>query len=248
MKQAIEERFGDSEWTELAYLTNGGKEIILNHPRLLRSLRFNDEDYCHWIPEVLESLVKKDRENIDILSEYLDLQTWLRKKNPREYEILFGHAESLIDELKYKAIDNSFDLNQYIQRIKDNIDSDPELAVGSMKELLESVMKCVLQANEVPIERRQELQELLKQTQKVLKLDPSEFDNNQRGAELIKRILSNLGQVVQGVGELRNLYGTGHGRTRSSGITPRHARLVVNSGASLAVFLIETFEHHQQLS
>jgi hypothetical protein len=102
----------------------------------------------------------------------------------------------------------------------------------------------VLEANGETV-GKEDLGQLLKRTQKILKLDPTEVAETARGADLIKRTLSSLGQVITGISELRNLYGTGHGRSRQSGISPRHARLVVNAGATLAVFLMETFEHHQ---
>lgn len=58
-------------------------------------------------------------------------------------------------------------------------------------------------------------------------------------------MLSNLGTIIQGSAELRNAYGTGHGKSKSqakSGLTPRHARLAVCAAATLGVFLFETHE------
>ena len=53
--------------------------------------------------------------------------------------------------------------------------------------------------------------------------------------------MSNLTSVAQGVTELRNLYGSGHGRDgRWKGVKPRHARLTVGAAAALATFLVET--------
>lgn len=55
----------------------------------------------------------------------------------------------------------------------------------------------------------------------------------------------NLATLVQGSAELRNAYGTGHGRSRAHAkrrLTPRHARLAVGSAATLGVFLYETHE------
>ena len=41
--------------------------------------------------------------------------------------------------------------------------------------------------------------------------------------------------------ELRNLYGTGHGRDgRFIGLKPRHAKLAVGAAATLGTFLLET--------
>ena len=54
-------------------------------------------------------------------------------------------------------------------------------------------------------------------------------------------MLSNLNQVSQGIAELRNLYGSGHGRDgRFTGIQPRHAKLAVGAAATLGTFLMET--------
>jgi hypothetical protein len=79
----------------------------------------------------------------------------------------------------------------------------------------------------------------------TIDLEPTKVSPNAKGSEIIKRTLSNLGQIVTGIHELRNLYGTGHGNVRQSGVNPRHARLVVGAGATLASFIIETFEAHK---
>jgi len=52
-----------------------------------------------------------------------------------------------------------------------------------------------------------------------------------------------LRTVVQGLGELRNLNGTGHGRGgRTKGLGARHARLAVGAAATLATFFFETHQ------
>src|SRR5258708_5420261 len=58
-------------------------------------------------------------------------------------------------------------------------------------------------------------------------------------------MLMNLAQLVQGSAELRNAYGTGHGRSRAQArqrLEPRHARLAVGTATTLGVFLYETHE------
>lgn len=243
IKQYIEAKFTRSDWEELAYLTNG-YEIIQEHRRLLQSLSFGDDDYAANVLEVLVNLLHKDPANLQIIIEHIDLPAWLNENNPKVYEELYGGSGLQLDTVETKALSNSFDLNQYIGRIRRTIESDPELAVGSTKEMLESVLKSILEAKG-EILGKEDLPQLLKRVQKVLNLDPSEVDVNAKGSDIVKRTLSNLGQVVIGIDELRNLYGTGHGRTRRSGITPRHARLVVSSGAALAVFLMDTFEFYE---
>lgn len=80
----------------------------------------------------------------------------------------------------------------------------------------------------------------MKRVQKKLKLDPAAA-GGQTGAETIRRTLSNLGQVVVGVAEVRNLFGTGHGRSRAAELERAQAKLVVNAAVTLATFLTDIF-------
>jgi hypothetical protein len=89
--------------------------------------------------------------------------------------------------------------------------------------------------------------ELVKATRVELKLLPDDVPNAPKGAETIKRVLSNLATVAQGLAELRGLYGTGHGRDgKAKGVKPRHARLAVFAASALAVFLFETHKEASQ--
>ncbi|MGB5055363.1 MAG: abortive infection family protein [Nitrospirales bacterium] len=245
IKRCIEVQFSESDWDELAYLTNG-KSIIFEHPRLLRSFSFGDDDYGSCIFTVVEQLLDRDSANLQTIIEYINLPVWLKENNQKDFEALYGHTQPLLNTVEQTAIANSFELNQHIARISRAIETDPELAVGSTKEMLESVLKTILEGFGEE-SGKDDLPKLLKRTQHILKLDPSDIDPSAKGAEITKRILSNLGQVVTGINELRNLYGTGHGKARKSSITPRHARLVVGAGATLTTFLMEIFEMRQTL-
>ena len=70
---------------------------------------------------------------------------------------------------------------------------------------------------------------------------PDSIPDHAKGSEVIRRMLSSLNQISQGIAELRNLYGTGHGREgRFTGIQPRHAKLAIGAAATLGTFLMET--------
>ena len=84
-----------------------------------------------------------------------------------------------------------------------------------------------------------DVQLLLRRAQKELDLDPSAVGDDVPGGDTIKRTLSNLGQIVVGVAEVRNLYGTGHGRHRSRELEIAHARLVVNAAVTIGTFFVE---------
>jgi hypothetical protein len=76
---------------------------------------------------------------------------------------------------------------------------------------------------------------------KELRLVPEGVPEGAKGCEIIRRLLSNLGTVVQGLAELRGLYGTGHGKEgRTRSLKPRHAKLAAGAAATLVTFLFET--------
>jgi hypothetical protein len=59
------------------------------------------------------------------------------------------------------------------------------------------------------------------------------------------KVLGALSQAALGVNELRNDYGSGHGRPhRASGLTPRHARLAAQSADTWVRFVLDTM--HQR--
>ena len=135
------------------------------------------------------------------------------------------------------------ELHKQISRMRDSVEADPGLAIGTAKELVETTCKAILEDCNVDLSGDEDLIGLVKLTRKELGLLPTNIPDSAKGADTIRRLLSNLGTIAQSLGELRNLYGTGHGRTgRRGGLMPRHARLAVGSASTLAMFLFETHQ------
>lgn len=133
------------------------------------------------------------------------------------------------------------ELHRQIERMNLAVEKDPTLAIGTAKELVESVCKTILTEREISFSPDADVPKLVKETRQALGLIPDAIPNSAKGADTIRRLLSNLGNVAQGLGELRNLYGTGHGKGGSvRGLSPRHARLAVGAAGTLATFLFET--------
>jgi len=66
--------------------------------------------------------------------------------------------------------------------------------------------------------------------------------------ELIRKTLGVLTTLTQCIAELRNLYGTGHGKGVSTvSLEPRHAALAVNAATTLALFLYQSYEKGRDL-
>lgn len=134
-------------------------------------------------------------------------------------------------------------LQTQIERIRNSIDADPALAVGTAKELVETTCKTILEIREIDYGKSDDLDVLVKSVRKELRLLPEDIPNEAKGVDSIRRILSGLATVTKGLGEIRNLYGTGHGHHgKAKGVSSRHAKLAVGAATTLALFLWETHE------
>lgn len=71
LKKRIEKEFDVTDWSELGLLVNAD-HIISNHPRLLRSLSWGDEDYGACIIDVLKKIRIESPENLQKIKKYLD--------------------------------------------------------------------------------------------------------------------------------------------------------------------------------
>ena len=134
-------------------------------------------------------------------------------------------------------------VTQQITRMEAAVNSDPNLAIGTAKELIETCCKTILHERNVDYPENSDLPQLTKLTGKELKLTPDDISDQAKAAATIKRLLSNLAMITQGVSELRNKYGTGHGKKAGTkGLSSRHAKLAVGAASTLAVFLVETHQ------
>jgi hypothetical protein len=254
-KRTIEKSFDAGKWKELAYIL-GQASVVEEHPRLLRSLGWGDEDYSGHVFSVLRQLAGEDFEHLESIADFIKLPEWLESNDPKLYSELCetNYAElqdadgemaahvSLAQCEDMGNIHSIPELGRHAARILSGLEdgSDPELAIGSAKELLESVLKTV--TGDHAQKTADDIQTLLRKAQKDLDIDPKNVDASLPGAESLRRTLSNLGQIVVGVAELRTLYGTGHGRSQTYELKLAHARLIVNAAISIATFLLEVWQ------
>ena len=154
---------------------------------------------------------------------------------------LLAGGPSLSAIKEHAKVLNANHLAEQIRRLEASVEADPALAIGTAKELIETCCKTILAERGKPVSGTPDVSTLTKETLKELKLVPDGIPEAVRGADVIKRLLSNLGTIGNGLAELRGLYGTGHGKHGSStGLSSRHAKLAVGAAATLTVFLFET--------
>lgn len=149
---------------------------------------------------------------------------------------LTGPSRSLADKIKSQGIPA---IEIEYERAYQQVSIDPPAALTAACAILESVCKIYLEANRVPPPDKQVLSNLWKDVAKHLGLDPKEMADDD-----LKRILSGLFSIADGVAALRTHEGSAHGRPdkRTYVLAPRHARLAVHAAHTMAMFVLETWE------
>lgn len=153
-----------------------------------------------------------------------------------------------VESVKLKEIFNSDYISSQIDLMVKMQDKNPTEAIGKAKELIESCCKTILEKEGCIIEKKWDIIRLVDETFKYFNLMPKDIPNEIKGATCIKSILGNLKAIAQGITELRNLYGSGHGKSSSfTGLEPRHASLAVGSSVTLVRFLWDSYERYKHI-
>lgn len=212
-----------------------------------------DEEFLRFLCEMVHPLVRGESGAVDFLvilfNDYLredgyelvelkkvarrPVYTW-RKLGLPGATSLAALRDTLV------KLDGEY-LTQQLKRMEDAIEKDPWSAIGTAKDLIESSCRTVLKAHGEDVSKNTDLPELMKATTKLLGLAPDDIPDHGKAAHTIKRLLHNLCTVANGLAELRNSFGTGHGKPAASkGLSARHAKLAAGAAVTLSVFLLET--------
>ena len=229
----------------------GGPDWLYTDRRLAL-LSCPDEQLLRFLAETIHPLVRPDQNQVDeLLSQinvYLERDGYrLEVTSVISGKRIFSGASTALDdsgatERAQKVADllASDHVSGQITRMRTSIQTDPALAIGSAKEFVESITKTILKERGVEVSGAETLPGLVKLVRQelILDLEPA-------AGEALKRTLSGLSAVTQGLAELRGRLGTGHGADPSAPKPPVEvARLAVGLATTLGVFL---YEHHQNL-
>jgi hypothetical protein len=190
---------------------------------------------------VIEQLVRLDlsTDDVDEVKRRLARDGW--EFDARGVLTWTAPAEELLPELSgLSGLRSAAGVQEAFSRISLLMESDPAGTVGSVKELIEATAKTVLEHLDVE-HGDDDLPRLIRATQEALGLHPTAIRNDVDGSESIKKVLGGLSGVAIGLTELRNSDGSGHGRTRGTRLTARHARLAVNGARAWCEIVLDTF-------
>lgn len=172
-----------------------------------------------------------------------------------DYAELYKKCQSYMDKLSY----GSTPLAKNAEQLQEKFSSDyltkqidlmlkmqtenPTDAIGKAKELVESCCKTILENKQIQWDKNWDLGRLTGETLKLLNLTPQQIASNDPVLENIKAVLGNLRGIVGKLAEIRNPYGSGHGKSASFiGLETRHAKLAVGCSITFVTFIWDTYE------
>ena len=156
-------------------------------------------------------------------------------------------------------------MSQRIQILKDKMLSAPRYASIEQARIITRVyqenehlsipekralsLKAAMEELEIGWNKNDDISQLTNKTLEALSLLPKNIQGKDTGAEAIKAVLGNLRAIPSKLAELRNVYGSGHGKSASfKGLEERHAKLAVGSSITFVDFIWSTYEKQKETS
>lgn len=144
--------------------------------------------------------------------------------------------QELIKGRNVPAIEAEFD------RALANVNSEPREAVSAACNILESMFKVYIADENLEMPQKQDLQNVWKVVRGDLGFEPGSIQDDD-----LKKILSGILSVVDGIGAFRTHASSAHGQGRKLyNIKPRHARLAIHSAHTIALFVLETWDEKKR--
>jgi hypothetical protein len=128
-----------------------------------------------------------------------------------------------------------------IRRALATVESDPHAAVQFAVNALEATLKTYLEKKKIEYSKSEGLSDLWRRSSHEMGIKAGSSDNLD-----IKKIVSGMHSVVDGIAHIRNNKSSAHGRSdeqaRNINIKPRHARLAINSAHTVAAYVLEVMD------
>ena len=138
---------------------------------------------------------------------------------------------------------NLGEVDKEFERATANVEADPPAAITAACAILESLFKAYIEDNpEIEMPSDQSVGPLWKVLRKHIGFDPAAIEDDD-----MKKILTGMASIVDGIGSLRTHIGTAHGRGRRPyRAQSRHARLAIHAAHTLVGFILETWDERKK--
>jgi len=127
-------------------------------------------------------------------------------------------------------------------RALEHVHKEPKESVSAACNIVESVCKIYIADERLSMPAKQDLQSVWRVVKEDLGMNPQTIEDND-----LRKILTGLFSIVDGIGAFRTHASTAHGAGRKSyKVLPRHARLAINSAHSLVLYILETWDDRKK--
>lgn len=229
LQRAVASQFTETDWIELGYET-GEQEFIQSHGRLLRSLRFGDDDYGACVFKVLKNF---SEQNINALQAVID--------NKKVRHLLERDAPDILSELGLNAAHvpavtpKALSASEVVERALADADnllhtSGPISCVDRLHTALHGYLRALCAETSITGLEGAPVTALFKQ----LRAKHPSFQHLGAQDKDVIRILNGFGSVIDAINTIRNNASVAH---------PNDA-LLGEAEAALAVNVIRTLFHY----
>ncbi|TWB05548.1 abortive infection Abi-like protein [Gluconacetobacter diazotrophicus] len=194
------------------------------HPRV----RPDQQDVDRLV-DIVNSVIGRDGFSLVAIEEVSGKRIFAGVATVAEHGGYIEEAARIADEM------SSSHVRRQVDRMKNSVAADPALAIGSAKEFLESIAKGILRDQGITLTGTEPMPTLIKLARDQLNLSITKDTDLS-----LKKVLSGLSTITQGLAELRGKLGTGHGEHPDVKLPPVEiARLAVGMATTLGVFLYQ---------
>lgn len=260
---SYDNRFKDAEgdiWQHTINNDDYGLGWVFDDDRFQLAFGNDDKYLLDFLCEMFHPAVRDDKTNwqgfVEKINEMLlpdsyniypathisgrDVYDWKNLKNGEK--VIIGQMDNI------KIAFNTNYVNVQVDLMYSLINTAPHSAIGKAKELIEICCKTILDEQEIRYDTTLDLIQLMKAACKSIGLSARDIKDGIPGQNSATRILGNLGNIAQGMAELRNLYGDGHGKNKNfQPLPPRYAHLAVGSSVTVVHFMWDTYQERRIL-
>jgi len=224
---------------------------MYSDPRI-NLLHCDDALYLRFLAETLHPTVRPTQEDVDKL-----LEIYNRHLAADNFEIVqegdisgkpvfvgrmkgLGNAHFISQKNEIKKYLNTNYVQSKLSIMKDALDKhNTDLAIGTAKELLETTCKSILKQKGVTIGTDWTLPRLTNETTQNIDFGFEKTEDITKAEKSIKQVLSGISTTIHGMAELRNAYGSGHGKDADfTGLPIHYAKFLVGVVSDIVIFYL----------
>lgn len=212
-----------------------------------------------------ESVLQSDKEKplFDLLEyyerTYCIREEWFESAEAEKYGALYKQCRQIAEREKSQNSTAMIPLTQIAETIgtpyissqldliRTNIETNPTVAIGKCKELVETICQFILREIGSNARGRMKLSKLVEKTIEALGMGSEKHQAASPEDTTVQDLLGNLINITDSISTLRNEHGDGHGKNADYvGLQPRYARLALGATSTLVGFLWDTFSMRRE--